>query len=77
MVGLLTVMIFFQSYANLQHVKLKMKKRRQFFFFGGVQSTEYYLSICKKKTFQDLVKFSCNTRIFRMLLIGLSITSSL
>ena len=31
-VGLLTVMTFFQS-KNLQHIKLKMKKRRQFFSF--------------------------------------------
>ena len=44
-VGLVTVMISFKA-KILQHVKLKMKKRRQVFIsYDGVQPTEDYPSI--------------------------------
>ena len=60
-VGLLTVMIFFQS-KNFTACKIKDEKEETIFFFDVVESTEYYLSIYKKKAFQDLVKLSCNTQ---------------
>ena len=70
-------MIFVQS-KKFTGCKVNDEIEDTFLFFDGVQSTEHYPYIWKYDTFKDLVKRKLqHTRIFNVLLIGLSTNSSL